>query len=77
MTPEERAQQILDTHRNYESSDKTVQFFLDNCFRYAYTRGCEEITAKVEEWFRTKGPFVFPEDENTLQRLLNYLKCEL
>lgn len=74
MTFEERAQNILDKHRNYESSDKTVQFFLDNCFRYAYSKGCEETLERVEEWFRTKGPFVFPEDEGTLQSLLTFLK---
>lgn len=74
MKATEKAKEILDKHRNYQSADPHVQDLLDSCFRFAYSKGSEETIKEVETWFREKGPFVFPEDEETLQDLLKYLR---
>lgn len=43
-------------------------------FEIGYEACEKEMIEKIEYWFHNIGPFVFPEDDDTLKSLLDYIK---
>lgn len=48
-----------------------------DALRNAYLTGANDIIHRVKHWFEHEGPFVFPEDDDTLNDLLQKLKMDL
>lgn len=79
MNLEQKAKEFADTIFK-EKGDlvKNSDGFLQNvALKEAYMAGANTVINKVEDWFRNSGPFVFPEDEDTLSELLHALMYEL
>lgn len=48
-----------------------------DAYRQGYIHGAEDtakiIKSRIEYWFKNIGPFVFPEDDETLEDLMSYI----
>lgn len=71
MTLREKAEEYQTRIENCNPSAEAYDF------ESAYFKGATDVIERVDKWFRNEGPFVFPEDEDTLQDLIKKLQKDL